>query len=411
MSDANPSSIYPEYCETRPAQKTAWKPMAGQHCETTMLVNLLSSRGILLSEPMAFGLGEGIDFQYIQSPFSVTVSPMITGRIDALEITRLTCNALGVPLHEMQPADPTEGYEDLVRLVNQGTIVGVTVDIYYLDHFSSASHFSAHCLTVCQLDDKQALIVDTEQQGGLQPLAIRSLQAARSSNLGFQPSPLKLMYVEADAAPIGDDEIVARAWHAAHSTATRMLADCHPNRGVFGMRMVAEKWASWPAEQVKIGRHIPKIARFWRYAGTGGANFRKLYVEFLSELASRSRCKALTPVIHQFETIRKQWDCAIDLLLDDFDTSNPSIGARLLADSLTDLARTEETAFEILRNVAKDQMEMHDPQRQYGSRRRGSDLVKLTHRSSFACRVPETDEFQDSNPTRQYDAMQRHIRD
>jgi len=42
--------------------KIALKPFVGQHCETTATGTLLKQLGIELSEPMLFGLGEGLGF-------------------------------------------------------------------------------------------------------------------------------------------------------------------------------------------------------------------------------------------------------------------------------------------------------------------------------------------------------------
>ena len=40
-------------------------PFAGQHCETTASWTSLSQLNIELSEPMLFGLGEGLGFIFI----------------------------------------------------------------------------------------------------------------------------------------------------------------------------------------------------------------------------------------------------------------------------------------------------------------------------------------------------------
>ncbi len=39
-----------------------FKPFNGQHCETTATGSLLYQLGIELSEPMLFGLGEGLGY-------------------------------------------------------------------------------------------------------------------------------------------------------------------------------------------------------------------------------------------------------------------------------------------------------------------------------------------------------------
>ena len=42
--------------------KVAAKPYIGQHCESTATGTLLGQIGVELSEPMLFGLGEGLSF-------------------------------------------------------------------------------------------------------------------------------------------------------------------------------------------------------------------------------------------------------------------------------------------------------------------------------------------------------------
>lgn len=42
-------------------------PLYGKHCETTTVGNLLQNCGLTLSEPMLFGIGEGLSFIYWDS--------------------------------------------------------------------------------------------------------------------------------------------------------------------------------------------------------------------------------------------------------------------------------------------------------------------------------------------------------
>lgn len=41
-----------------------FNPFYGKHCETTVVGNLLQHCGLMLSEPMLFGIGEGLSFIY-----------------------------------------------------------------------------------------------------------------------------------------------------------------------------------------------------------------------------------------------------------------------------------------------------------------------------------------------------------
>jgi len=59
----------------------------GQHCETTATGSLLNFLDITLSEPMLFGLGEGIG--YIYWDMKCMDFPFIGGRIKPDEVTRI----------------------------------------------------------------------------------------------------------------------------------------------------------------------------------------------------------------------------------------------------------------------------------------------------------------------------------
>ena len=56
-----------------------FKPFKGQHCETPATGSLLNQLGIGLSEPMLFGLGEGLGFIFWN--MKIMDFPFIGGRI------------------------------------------------------------------------------------------------------------------------------------------------------------------------------------------------------------------------------------------------------------------------------------------------------------------------------------------
>lgn len=59
--------------------KVAAKPYIGQHCECTATGTLLGQIGVELSEPMLFGLGEGLSFIFWN--MKTMDFPFIGGRI------------------------------------------------------------------------------------------------------------------------------------------------------------------------------------------------------------------------------------------------------------------------------------------------------------------------------------------
>ncbi|MEU4930839.1 BtrH N-terminal domain-containing protein [Streptomyces yokosukanensis] len=334
---------------------TTSQTQPGVHCETTMLRNMLRHIGTDISEPMLFGLGQGIDFQYWDVPESAGL-PMLTGRTGPAEVARNACEALGVELCESQAKDSDAAHEQTVALLDTGHVVGITVDIYHLDYFSSRSHFSAHFLALYDLDDEFAHVVDTAQQGGAQRLPIASLRRARASNEGFMPSPNSQLHVgEKSERHQGDLKPLLRAevWPAIRSTAARMVSERGPNLGINAMRKAASEMPRWNTSA--SGDPVPGVGRFWRFAGTGGTNFRGLFLEFLREADELLDHSVLAPAIVDFDGIQRRWDDLIELLLAFGGSSTPDEHLKTAAARMEALAEAEERAFRDLLALAARQ--------------------------------------------------------
>lgn len=63
-----------------------FEPFAGQHCETNTTGNLLKAAGLELSEPMLYGVGEGLAFGVFA--FKGMAAPFLGGRPRPEEITQ-----------------------------------------------------------------------------------------------------------------------------------------------------------------------------------------------------------------------------------------------------------------------------------------------------------------------------------
>lgn len=326
-------------------------PQLGVHCETNTLRNMLYHAGADISEAMLFGLGQGIDFQYWDAPDPSHSTPMLTGRIGPALVARNACAALGVELRESRSPDADSARSAAAKVLGDGHVVGISVDIFYLDYFSSRSHFAAHYIALYGLDDDVAYVVDTDQQGGAQTLAEESLRRARDSDEGFLPSPNLQMYVpELPARLTSDLDQVLREqiWDAIRLTAERMLTDHGPQFGIPAIRRAASEITGWSDALAFPHEAVSGIGRFWRYAGTGGANFRKLYREFLLEARQRTGDAELEPFSDEFDEVRQQWDQAIEMLMgygtaDDGRRHLDAVAARLNA-----IADAEHSLFDRL---------------------------------------------------------------
>lgn len=337
------------------ARLVGFQPLPGAHCETTMLRNMFHHAGATISEPMLFGLGQGIDFRLWESPDPGRSAPMLTGRIEPGEVARNACGALGVDLVESCPADPDSAYLQSVRLLAAGHVVGVTVDIYHLDYFSTRSHFSAHCVALYALGETVACLVDTEQQGGTQELPTTSLRKARASDEGFMPSPNRQMHLGILPARVVtdlDSLLMEHVWAAIHATATRMLSDSGTSTGIRGLRQAGREVLALPHSLASQPGLVAGIGRFWRFGGTGGTNFRGLFLDFLREVRQRSGETAFDSVIAVFDEIRQGWDHAIELLLAYGEAEDREAQLNEISSQIHAIAGTEQEAFRVLRDIA-----------------------------------------------------------
>ena len=73
-----------------------FNPFVGQHCETTATGSLLNQLGIKLSEPMLFGLGDGLGFIYWNMKFMDF--PFIGGRVKPLALSKSLAKNLNLSL-------------------------------------------------------------------------------------------------------------------------------------------------------------------------------------------------------------------------------------------------------------------------------------------------------------------------
>jgi hypothetical protein len=330
-------------------------PLPGVHCETTTLRNMLHHAGTTVSEAMLFGLGQGIDFEYWDAPEPGRTTPMLTGRTGPGKVSRTACEAMDVKLCEAQAPNPESARQQAVDLLDEGHVVGVTVDIYHLDYFSSRAHFAAHYIALYGMDREVAYVVDTEQQGGAQVLSTESLRRAQNSSEGFMPSPNLQMYLEVSSVPslaqLGSS-LADTTWGAIHGAAVRMLSDRGPKVGLDGIRTAASEMSTWQDVVSAPEELVPAVGRFWRLAGTGGANFRKLYREFLQEARDRLRDNSLNAAVGDFGTSQALWDEAIELLLAFRSDATAREQLNAVERRLLAIAEIERSAFEHLLDIA-----------------------------------------------------------
>ena len=154
-----------------------YEPFIGEHCETNTTGNLLKHAGLELSEPMLYGLGEGLAFGVLV--FKNMPAPFIGGRPRLEEITQTLAGNLGFDVHYRQTRSKARAWENIASFVDAGQPVGVKLNMRYLDYFTSGIDFAGHYVAVYGYDNESVFVVDTAQQGGAMRTSCTTFEEGR----------------------------------------------------------------------------------------------------------------------------------------------------------------------------------------------------------------------------------------
>ena len=257
----------------------------GEHCGSAAMRNVLAFRGVLLSEPMCFGLGSGAGFLYLPTH---PVPPGIAFHGRIMELERELCGTLGIPFPERPEKDADIGWARAREAALDGHPVLINTDLAFLDYFNTKTHFSGHRVVLYGFDDEsgEALLSDSEWDAP-QRIPIASLKRSRSSDIPPYPMENRWCVV----APVGPPRPLSEAVPIAlRKNAAGMLSPQEGDlAGVGGMRLTAKDMPRWP----EMTDDWVFAARFGYQViekrGTGGGFFRRLYARYLEEASSACR--------------------------------------------------------------------------------------------------------------------------
>src|SRR6266508_1253591 len=270
----------------------------GKHCETTTLGALLRHVGIDLSEPMLFGLGAGLGFAYWDA--KTMAFPFLGGRIKPAALTRNLASRLGLTMQAQETTSVRAAWRNVAAAIDAGSPVGLQLDSYHLDYFTTRIHFGAHFVAMYGYDDTYAYLVETAQQGGTVRTTRKSLELARGERGPM--TARNLSYTVAAAGGLPDlGEVVAAA---IRSNASDFLNPPIANLGHRGIRKAAGQVTKWlersadPRRDLTLAhRRYAEIAPLWtRVAAhiaaageTGEEHHLRTAATILLDLAERER--------------------------------------------------------------------------------------------------------------------------
>lgn len=254
------------------------------HCESGVVSNLLSARGLEISEPMAFGLSSSLIFAYLPM-IKMAGQPLIAFRMLPGSIVNGVAKAIGMDWTEQKFSSPEEGMKALDATLDKGIPVGAQTGIYWLPYIPDDMrfHFNAHNIVVMDKSDGTYTISDPVLSE-VQNCAEADLRKARFAK-GVMAPKGRIYWPGAVPEKIDYETVALKA---IRKNAKLIKAPMMPMIGVQGIRFMGKKIRKLEKSKgdgPELRAFLGHIIRMQEEIGTGGAGFRFLYAAFLSEVA------------------------------------------------------------------------------------------------------------------------------
>lgn len=320
------------------------KPFNGQHCETTATGTLLLQLGIELSEPMLFGLGEGLGFIFWN--MKSMSFPFIGGRVKPDVLTENIARNLNLELTVKETLSTQKAWENVKELIDNGQVVGLKLDCYHLEYFSRPFHFAGHYAALYGYDSENAFLVDTNQQGGQVKTSLKSLALARaekgpmsSKNLFYSLRKTDKMF-----------DIKSAVITAIRNNATEHINPPITNIGYKGILKTSSEIIKWFKASKDIENDFKTTAMLMEKAGTGGALFRNLYRDFLKECYDLLELDKIKAGHEAFVEIAKLWS-SVSLLFEKVSQTKEFQYILQASDILKTISEKEKKTMELLTTI------------------------------------------------------------
>jgi hypothetical protein len=258
-----------------------FRPFVGQHCETVATGTLLTAAGVELSEPMLFGLGEGIGFIFIK--LSSLPLPFVGGRAKPFALTEALCKNLGLRCKTIETTSRLKAWMALEEPLRVGQPVGLQLDCFHLDYFSRPVHFAGHFVAAHGFDEREVLLVDTVAQGSLQRCARANLEKARFARGPMAAKARAWTILAPDRKASFDAGLPTALRKAIRANALAYLSPAFKGASHLGILKLAESLPRWLELAKRPQQDLELAALLMERAGTGGSLFRNFYRDFLAE--------------------------------------------------------------------------------------------------------------------------------
>lgn len=277
------------------------KVFTGEHCETTAVGTLLRNIGIEMSEAMIFGLGEGLGYGVLN--FGKVRFPFIGGRIKTGMITENICENLNLKLNKKETTSKKKAWNNIKAELDRGRAVGLQLDSFYLEYFTSKVHFAGHFVGIIGYDQENAYLCDTNQQGGAMKTSLNSLEEARSARGPMSRKNLSFTIEKQDDVILED-----AIYKALRNNALDYLNPPIRNFGYKGIEKTVKELEKWYDKSEDVEEDFVFMATMMEKAGTGGALFRNIYRDFLKEAWEITSHEKIYRAYKNFEEAAPLWN-------------------------------------------------------------------------------------------------------
>jgi hypothetical protein len=319
-----------------------FNPFVGQHCETTATGSLLNQLGIELSEPMLFGLGEGLSFIYWNMKFMDF--PFIGGRVKPLALSKSLAKNLNLNLEIKETNSIKKAWRNVAENIKNGKAVGLQLDCYHLDYFTNKIHFAGHFVAMYGYDDEFSYLNDTKQQGGMVQTSLDNLEKARNEKGPMSAKNLMYALTKNDK----DFDIKKNIETAISNNVNEYLNPPIKNIGYKGILKTSVEIKKWFENSKNIEYEFSTTAMLMEKAGTGGALFRNMYRDFLKESYEITGNKSYEKAYLAFVEIAVLWT-EVSQLFDKASQTKDIEHINKASDILVKLSDMEYSAMTLLR--------------------------------------------------------------
>ncbi|MEK3782487.1 BtrH N-terminal domain-containing protein [Paenibacillus sp. FSL R5-0810] len=316
-------------------------PYQGEHCETTAMGNLMQFAGVQLSEPMLFGLGQGLGFIYWDS--KGMDFPFIGGRVKVDQLTANLADMLRLTVNVQETSSVDKAWRNVRGCIERGIPVGLKLDSYYLDYFTSKVHFAGHYAVLYGMDDEYAYMADTGQQGSLVKTRLTSLAEARNAKGPMSSRNRSFTLEPIDALP----PLAPALRQSLTKNAQDYLNPPIRNIGNKGIVKMSKEILKWPSRSSHFEHDLCLTALLMERAGTGGALFRNLYRDYLKECADQLADPRIEQAYQLFTEIAPMW-VSVSALIDRAGRTGSHQELQQASKLLLEIADKERTAMELL---------------------------------------------------------------